>query len=47
MVAFGIGVRWSARERRSLRVTGDLLIAWAVTGLAWLAFPMSSCSAAC
>ena len=42
MVAFGIGVRRSARGRRPLRVAGDLLIAWAVTGLAWLAFPMSS-----
>jgi len=41
-VAFGIGVRRSAEGRRSLRVVGDLLIASGVTGLAWLAFPMSS-----
>jgi hypothetical protein len=42
MIAFGIGVRASARGKRALRVTGGLLVAFGVTGVLWLPFPMSS-----
>lgn len=42
MIAFGIGIRKSAGGTRALRVTGNLLVAWAITGLLWLPFPMSS-----
>jgi hypothetical protein len=42
MVAFGIGVLRSASGARSLRVTGGVLIAFGVSGVAWLAFPMTS-----
>jgi Protein of unknown function (DUF998) len=42
MVAFGIGVRKSAAGSRALRVTGNLFVAWAIAGLLWLPFPMSS-----
>ena len=42
MIAFGIGVRRSAEGTRALRITGNILIAWAVAGLLWLPFPMSS-----
>ncbi|GAA4868906.1 DUF998 domain-containing protein [Actinomycetospora straminea] len=42
LTAFGVGVRRAAGGRRALRVTGDLLIAHAIVGLLWLAFPMTS-----
>src|SRR5262245_32706792 len=42
MIAFGIGVRKAAGRTRALRVTGNLLVAWAIAGLLWLPFPMSS-----
>lgn len=42
MVAFGIGVRKSSGNQRSLRVTGDLLIAFGIVGVLWLPFPMTS-----
>ncbi len=42
LIAFGIGVWKSARGRRTLRVTGGLLIAHGVIGLLWLPFPMTS-----
>jgi hypothetical protein len=42
MLAFGIGVWGSAHGRRALRVTGGLLVAFGVTGVLWLAFPMTS-----
>jgi hypothetical protein len=42
MVAFGIGVRRSARGSRCLRVTGGLLVAFGVTSLAWLPLPMTA-----
>lgn len=42
MVAFGIGVRRAARGNRPLRVTGGLLIAFGITGVLWLPFPMTS-----
>jgi hypothetical protein len=42
MVAFGIGVWKAARTERSLRVEGGLLVAFGITGLLWLAFPMTS-----
>src|SRR4051812_28030332 len=35
MAAFGWGVRSSARQNRSLRVAGGLLVAYGVIGLAW------------
>ena len=42
LVAFGIGVWITANGNRALRVTGGLLIAFGITGVAWLPFPMSS-----
>jgi hypothetical protein len=42
MVAFGVGVVRSAAGARPLRSTGGLLIAFGVSGVAWLAFPMTS-----
>jgi hypothetical protein len=42
MIAFGIGVCLAARGSRALRVTGGLLVAFGVTGVLWLAFPMTS-----
>jgi hypothetical protein len=41
MVAFGIGVWRSAAGSRALRVAGVTLVAFGVTGLLWLPFPMS------
>jgi hypothetical protein len=35
MIAFGMGIRASARENRSLRIVGGLIVASAVIGLAW------------
>jgi hypothetical protein len=40
VIAFGAGVRWSAGGKRSLRVTGILLIVWGAIGFVWLFFPM-------
>ncbi len=42
MIAFGIGVRRSADGKRSLRITGGLLVAFGITGVLWLPFPMTS-----
>jgi hypothetical protein len=41
LLAFGIGVWKSANGRRPLRVAGGILVAFAVSGLVWLAFPMT------
>jgi Protein of unknown function (DUF998) len=40
MTAFGWGVRLSSQGNHPLRVTGGLLIAYGITGLAWPLFPM-------
>ena len=40
LIAFGIGVWGSAGEKRSLRITGVLLVLWGVLGFVWLFFPM-------
>jgi len=40
VIAFGTGVWRSAGGKRSLRITGILLIVWGVVGLLWLPFPM-------
>jgi uncharacterized membrane protein SirB2 len=40
LVAFGTGVLRSAGEKRSLRITGILIIVWGAVGLLWLPFPM-------
>jgi hypothetical protein len=40
VIAFGIGVWRSAGGKRSLRITGILLIVWGVVGFLWLPFPM-------
>jgi hypothetical protein len=42
MIGFGIGVWMSADGKRALQVTGALLIAFGVTGVLWLPFPMTS-----
>jgi hypothetical protein len=42
MIAFGVGVWRSARGRRALKATAGLLVAFGVTGVLWLAFPMTS-----
>jgi hypothetical protein len=42
MVAFGIGVWRSAAGGRALRVAGAALVAFGVTGVLWLPFPMSA-----
>jgi hypothetical protein len=41
LVACGIGVWRSARDSRRLQALGLTLMAWAGTGLAWLAYPMT------
>ena len=41
IIAFGFGVWQSARGKRLLRVTGGLVIAGGILGLAALAFPMT------
>lgn len=41
LVGFGIGVWQSASGSRALRVTGGTLVAFGVTGVLWLPFPMS------
>ncbi|HEX8946350.1 MAG TPA: serine hydrolase [Gemmatimonadaceae bacterium] len=40
ILAFGVGVFRAARDNRALRVTGALLVAFAVSGVLWLFFPM-------
>jgi hypothetical membrane protein len=40
IIAFGIGVFMSAKKR-SLKVTGILLVLWGVSGYAWWFFPMN------
>ncbi len=42
MIAFGVGVWITANRNWALRVTGGLLIAFGLTGVAWLPFPMTS-----
>jgi hypothetical protein len=42
LVAFGLGVRMAAHGKRTLHVTGDLLIAFGLMGVLWLFFPMTS-----
>jgi hypothetical protein len=42
MVACGVGVWRSAQGRRTLRALGAVLVAWGVTGLVWIAYPMTS-----
>jgi hypothetical protein len=41
MVAFGIAVWQSGREKKDLRAAGALLIAYGLSGPLWLPFPMS------
>jgi hypothetical protein len=38
VVAFGLGVWWSAGRRRALRVVGGLLVVYALTSLLWPQF---------
>ena len=40
LIAFGIGVWLLAGHKRSLRLTGILLIVWGIIGFVWLFFPM-------
>ena len=40
MIAFGVGVRASARRNRSLRIVGRLMVAYGVVSLAWPLAPM-------
>ena len=40
LIAFGIGVRLSAGAKRSIRITGTLLVIWGILGFVWLFFPM-------
>jgi hypothetical membrane protein len=40
LVAFGIGVRKAAGDKRRLRITGILLAVWGALGFVWLLFPM-------
>ena len=42
MVAFGVGVWWSASGGRALRLTAVALVAFGITGVAWLPFPMTA-----
>jgi len=42
MVGCGIGVWRSASGKRTLRALGAVLVAWGVTGIMWLPFPMTS-----
>jgi hypothetical protein len=42
MVAFGIGVWKAAEAKHSIRIVGALLVTFGITGLLWLAFPMTS-----
>jgi hypothetical protein len=42
MVACGVGVWRSAEGSRTLRALGAVLVAWGVTGLAWIPYPMTS-----
>jgi len=40
LIAFGVGVWRAAGQKRSLRITGILLMVWGVVGFLWLPFPM-------
>lgn len=40
VIAFGIGVWFSAGRKLSLRITGILLTIWGALGFVWLFFPM-------
>jgi hypothetical protein len=42
MVAFGVGVWRSARDRRALEVTGGLMVAHGIVAIGWLWFPMTA-----
>jgi hypothetical protein len=42
MVAFGVGIWRSARDRGALRVTGGLMVAHGVVAMGWLWFPMTA-----
>ena len=42
LIAFGSGIWRSAHGRRTLRVVGGLVVAFGVTGIMWIPFPMSS-----
>jgi hypothetical protein len=42
LVAFGVGVWMSARDRRALHVTGGLLMTAGIVGLLWARFPMTA-----
>lgn len=42
IVAFGVGVWLSTHTKRSLRVTGGLLVAYGAMGPLWLPFPMTA-----
>jgi hypothetical membrane protein len=41
IIAFGIGVWFSADHKRTLRITGILLTLWGIFGFSWLFFPMN------
>ena len=41
IIAFGIGVLMSAKRKKSLSVTGILLVLWGISGYAWWFFPMN------
>jgi hypothetical membrane protein len=41
IIAFGIGVFMSAKQKRSLKVAGILLVLWGLSGYAWWFFPMN------
>lgn len=41
IISFGAGVWFSAGHKRSLRITGILLILWGIFGFTWLCFPMN------
>jgi hypothetical membrane protein len=42
LLAFGIGVRQAAQGNRALRLTGDLLIVYALTVPIWFPFPLTA-----
>jgi hypothetical protein len=42
LIAFGIGVWITADGYRTLRMVGGFLVAFGITGVAWLPFPMTS-----
>jgi len=42
MIAFGVGIWRSARNRRGLTVTGGLMVAHGIVAIGWLWFPMTA-----